>query len=105
MELDDSFLKAKLSFNWTGLYNILAAGPASPKDTPNGRPLHTKLIYLDLPTEFPGADCNRRVSVAHCKPCRSPHIIDEIAKCLPDGLRKCVLNGYATNPPSLPRHN
>ena len=42
-------------------------------DTPDGSLLVVKLLYLDLPTDMPGADAHRRVSVERCKPCTNPH--------------------------------
>ena len=56
-------LKAKLSLNWTGPYKVLAVGPCTPGDTPYDSPLGDKLLYLDLPSDIPGADARRSVSV------------------------------------------
>ena len=46
---DNKVLKEKLSLNWTGPFKILAVGPSSAADTPDGRPLGDRLLYLDLP--------------------------------------------------------
>ena len=54
-------LKAKLSLNWPGPYEVLAVGPCTPADTPDGSRLGAKLLYLDLPSDMPGADARRRV--------------------------------------------
>ena len=48
---DAKVLKAKLSLNWTGPYTILAVGPCSAAETPDGSPLWSNLLYLtSLPT-------------------------------------------------------
>ena len=70
---DAKVLKTKFVLNWTGPYKILAVGPCSSSDTPDGCPLGDKLLYLDLPTDMPGAGAHRRVSVERCKPCTNPH--------------------------------
>ena len=36
MDADAKVLKAKLSLNWTGPYKVLAVGPCTPADTPDG---------------------------------------------------------------------
>ena len=40
--------KRNFRLNWTGP-KIIAVGPSSAADTPDGRPLGDKLLYLDLP--------------------------------------------------------
>ena len=40
---DDKVLKAKLALNWTGPYKVLAVGPCSSADTPDGSPLGDNL--------------------------------------------------------------
>ena len=72
-DTDAKVLKVKLSLNWTGPYKVLAVGPCTPADTPEGSPLGTKLLYLDLPSGMPGADAHRRVFVQRCKPCANPY--------------------------------
>ena len=92
-------LKAKLSLNWTGPYKILAFGPCAPADTPDGSPLGDKLLYLDLPSDMPGADARQRVSVQRCKPCANPHDRGDMPKYLPAGLTQYVLNNFSTKSP------
>ena len=46
---ENEVLKEKLTLNWTRPFKILAVGPCSAADTPNGHPLGDKLLYLDLP--------------------------------------------------------
>ncbi|CAN0512005.1 unnamed protein product, partial [Laminaria digitata] len=41
---------SRLSLNWIGPFKILAVGPAPASDTPDNRPLHDKLLFLDLPS-------------------------------------------------------
>ena len=66
---DAMVLKANLSLNWTGPYEVLAVGPCSYADTPHRSRLGAKLLYLDFPPGMPGAGAHRRVSVQRCKPC------------------------------------
>ena len=92
-------LKTKLSLNWNGPFKILAVGPTPASDTPDNRPLQRKLLFLDLPTDLPGRDSNRRVSVERCKPCRNPDDIHDIPKYLPSGLTTYALTASATKSP------
>ena len=71
-DTDAKIFKAKLSFNWTVPYKVLAVGPFTPADTPDGSLLGANLLYLDLPSNMPSADARRRVSVQRCKPCTNP---------------------------------
>ena len=84
-DTDAKILKIELSLNWTGPYKVLAVGPCTPADTPDGSPLGAKLQYLGLPSDMPGADARRRVSVQRCKPCANPHDHGDMPKCLPAG--------------------
>ena len=77
---DATVLKTKLSLNWIGPFKILAVGPIPTSDSPGGRPLHDKLLYLDLPCDLPRCDSKCRVSVVRCKPCRNPDDTDDIPK-------------------------
>ena len=85
-DTDAKVLKAKLSLNWTGPHKVLAVGPCSAAGTPDGSPLEAKLLHLDLPSNMPGADARRRVSVQRCKPCANPHDHGDMPKYLPAGL-------------------
>ena len=58
---DDKVLKAKLSLLWTGPFKILAVGPDA--EGPDGRLVAAKLLYLELPSDMPGKESKRRVSV------------------------------------------
>ena len=51
---DAKVLKAKLALNWTGPYKVLAVGPCSSAETPDGSPLGDNLLYSDLPSDLPG---------------------------------------------------
>ena len=95
----DKALKAKLSLNWTAPYKVHAVGPRAPADTPDGSPLGAKLLYLDLPSDMPGADTRRRVSVQRCKPCANPHDQGDMPKYLTAGLTQYVLINFSKNPP------
>ena len=50
---DAKVLKAKLALNWTGPYKVLAVGPCSSVQTPDGSPLGDNLLYLDLSSVLP----------------------------------------------------
>ena len=41
---DAKVLKAKLALNWTGPYKVLAVGPCSSAETPDGSPLGDNLL-------------------------------------------------------------
>ena len=80
--------KVKLSLNWTGPFKILEVGPAA--SAPDKRRLADKvLLYLNLPSDMPGASAKPRVTVERCKPCtghtmptaRSFHQLDYRALC------------------------
>ena len=57
-DTDAKVLKAKLSINWTGPYKVLAVGPCTPADTPDGSPLGDKLLYLHLPSRHAWRGCS-----------------------------------------------
>ena len=65
---DNLRLVTKLSLNWTSLYKILVVGPGL---GPDGRPVADKTLYLDLPTDMPGNDQNKRIPVDRCKMCHN----------------------------------
>ena len=77
---DAKVRKAKLAHNWTGPYKILAVGPCSANETPDGSPLRSNLLYLDLPTDLPGSDARRRVVIERCKPCANQHDSGDMPK-------------------------
>ena len=96
-------LKTKLSLNWTGTYKVLAVGPCSLADTPDGSPLGAKLLlYFDLPSDIPGADARPRVSFQPCKTCANPHDRGDVPKSLPAGLTQYVINNFSEK--SRPYH-
>ena len=80
---DNKVLKEKLSLNWTGPFKIIAFGPSSAADTPDGRPLGDKLLYFDLPSNLSGPAAKPRVTVARCKPCANPYDADNLGISLP----------------------
>ena len=94
---DNSHLVTKLSLNWTGPYKILVVGPGL---GPDGRPVADKtLLYLDLPTDMPGKDQKKRVSVDRCKMCHNLSDDSDIPKYLPAGLSKYVLHSFTDKSP------
>ena len=66
-DADATVLKVRLSLNWTGPSKILEVGPAA--SAPDKRPLADKVLYLNLPSDMPGASAKPRVAVERCKPC------------------------------------
>ena len=66
-DADATVLKVKLSLNWTGPFKILEVGPAA--SAPDKRRLADKVLYLNLPSDMPGASAKPRVTVERCKPC------------------------------------
>ena len=92
-------LKAKLSLDWTGSYEVFAVGPCPLADTPNGSPIGAKLLYWHLPSDMPGAGARRRVSVQRCKPCANPHDRGDMPKYFPAGLTQYVLNNFSKKSP------
>ena len=96
---DNKVLKEKLSLNWTGPFKIIAVGPSSAADTPDGRPLGDKLLYFDLPSNLSGPVTKPRVTVARCKPCANPYDADVIPRHLPASLTQYVLHAFTTKSP------
>ena len=72
-DTDAKVLKSTLKLNWTEPYKVLVVGPCSSAYTPDCSPLGAKLLYLDLPSDMPGANARRGVPVQRCKPCTNPH--------------------------------
>ena len=68
-------------------------------DTPDGRPLGDKLLYLDLPSNLSGPAAKPRVTVARCKPCANPYDADDIPRHFPAGHTQYVLHAFATKSP------
>ena len=96
--------KEQLSLNWTGPFKILAVGPSSAADTPDGHPLGDKLLYLDLPSNLSGPAVKPRVTVARCKPCANPYDAADTATspCRPHAICLTRLRDQIA---SLPRHH
>ena len=92
-------LEDKLALNWTGRYKILAVGLCSAAEIPDGSPLGSNLLYLDLHSDLPGSDARRRVAIERCKPCVDPHDSGDMPKYLPAGLAQCVLNNCSKKSP------
>ena len=95
---DAKVLKAKLALNWTGHHKVLAVGPCSSADTPDGSPLGDNL-YLNLLSDLPGSDARWRVAIERCKPCANPHGSNDVPKYLPAGLTQYVLNIFPKKSP------
>ena len=93
--MDAKVFKAKLTLNWTGPHKVLAVGPCSSADAPDGSSLGNNLLYLDLPSDLPGSDARRRVAIERCKPCANPHDSSDVPKYLRAGLTQYVLNHFS----------
>ena len=96
---DAKVLKPKLALNWTGPYKILAVDPCSAAETPDGSPLGSNLLYLDLLSDLPGSDARRRVAIERYKPCTNPHDSGDMSKYLPAGLTQYVLHNFSKKSP------
>ena len=101
---DAKVLKAKLALNWTDPYKILAVGPCSSTETPDGSPFGSNHLYLGLPSDLPGSDARRLVTIERCKSCANPHDSGDMPKYLPAGLMQYVLNNFSKTFPRVPRH-
>ena len=95
---DAKILKDKLELNWTGPYKILAVSPCSGAETPNGSPLGSNLIHLDLPSDLPGSDARQRAAIERCNPCANPHDSEDTPKHPSVGLAQYVLNNLSNSP-------
>ena len=98
-DIDTSVLKTNFSLDWIEPFKILAVGLAPASDVPGNRPIHDKLIFLDIPSDQPERDSNHRVCVERCKPCCSPDDTNGIPKNLPADLTKYVLNSFTSKSP------
>ena len=96
---DAKVLKAKLALYWTAPCKILAVGPCSAAETPDGSPLGSNLLYLDLPFDLPGSDARRRVAIERCKSCANRHDSGDTPKYLLAGLTQYVLNKFSKKSP------
>ena len=96
---DAKLVKANLALNWTGPYKVLAVGPWSFAETPDGSPLGDNLSF-DPPSDLPGSDARRRVAIERCKPCANPDDRSDMAKYLPAGLTHYVHNNLCRKSPS-----
>ena len=96
---DAKVLKAKLALNWTGPYEILTDGPCSAAEPPDGSPLGSNLLDLDLPSDLLDSDARRRVAIERCKPCANPHDSGDMPKYLPAGLTQYVFNNFSKKSP------
>ena len=99
-DTDAKVLKAKLALNRAGPYKLLAVGPCSSTDTPEGSLLSDNLLYLDLASDLPGSDARRRVAIERCKLyANNPHDSIDMPKYLPAGLTQYVLNNCSKKSP------
>ena len=98
-------VEAKLALHWTGPYNVLAVGPSSSAEIPDGSPLGENFTYLDLPSDRPGLDACRCVAIERCKSCADHHDSSDMPTYLPAGLTQNMLDNIFQEFPSVPRHS
>ena len=82
-------LNARFALNWTGPYTIFVIDPCPSGATREGS---TKLLQLGLPTDKPGPDAHRCVSVDRCKLRANLQDHGGMPRYLPDGLTQHVIN-------------
>ena len=104
-DTDAKVLKSTLKLNWTEPYKVLVVGPCSSAYTPDCSPLGAKLLYLDLPSDMPGANARRGVPVQRCKPCTNPHDNGDMRSYSPARLTRYALNNFSPEIPPAPRHS
>lgn len=64
-------------------------GPSAPvSNTPDGQPLHSKLLYLGVTSDRPRRISNRLSSAARCSPSRTSDDTVDMPEYLPAGLTK-----------------
>ena len=99
---DAKVLKANLRFSGRGRKTV-AGGLCSAAETPDGSPVGSNLLYLDLPSGLAGSDARRRVAIKRCRPCANPHDSGDMAKYLSAGLRRA--HQIFQNVPHIPRQS
>lgn len=102
-DTEDKALGAKLMFDWTGSFNVLAIGPTSAAASADDRLVPANLLFVELPSGCSGPASERRATVACCKQCRNPHDVSDMPKYLPVGLTQYVLNEQTATPAPLSR--
>ena len=104
---DNKVFKVDFSLNWTGPFKIIAVGPFSAADTPDGHPLGDKLLYLNPPSNLSDPAAKPRVTVTRCKPCANPYDADDIPRHLPAGLTQYQVcpTRLRDQVASIPRHH
>ena len=90
---------AKLALNRTGSYKIMAVGPCSAAETPDGSPLGSNLLYFDLPSDLPCSDARRRVAIVRFKSYANRHDSGDKIEYLLAGLTHYVLNNFSKKSP------
>ena len=63
---DAKGLKAELALSWTCPFKILAVSPYSAAETPDGWPLGSNLLYLNMPSNLSGSDARQRAAIECC---------------------------------------
>ena len=89
---DAKVVRVKIWLNWTGPFNIQAAGSGRTESSPLGFPLIDELLYLNLPNDMRGGDGPCQVSAVRCIPCANLHDSSDLRRVLPAGLSPYVLN-------------
>lgn len=77
-------------------FKVLAVGPYSAADIPDGRTLGDKLMELDLPSNLADRANNLRVAVACYKPCANPY---DMPRSLPRNIKQYVVHTFVAKAP------
>lgn len=96
--------QAQFSMSWAGPFKILVVGPSPVSDTPDGRPLERKLLYLDLLTDAQGPDSRSHDSALRCKTMPDPCDTEDIPTCLLADLSTYVLYLFRLQVSACSRH-
>ena len=103
-DTDAKILKIELSLNWTGPYKVLAVGPCSSADTPDGCPLGAKLLIWIYPPKFPTRMLAGAFRYNAASPVPTPRPWRH-ADVLASGVDPICAQQLLQEIPSVPRHS
>ena len=98
-DTDANVLKTKLSLNWYTSFKILAVGPARASGIPDNRPLHDKILFLDLSSDLPVGTPSPAYPSNDASLAGAPTTSPTSPKYLPANLTTYVLTASATKSP------
>ena len=82
-----------------------AVRPCSAAEIPDGSPLGTNLLDLDLPSDLPGSDVRRRVAIERCKPYTNHHGSGDMPKFLTGGADAVRAQQFFQEVSTVRRHS